>query len=90
MEGQVKWNEALLVFCRQLIRFRKDHPVFCRRGWFHGRPIHGSEVHDIGWFTMEGERMAEEDREQGYVKSLGVFLNGAAIPKTSAWKNRNH
>ncbi len=85
-DNEISWydweniDEALLVFCQQLIRFRKDHPVFRRRGWFHGRPIHGSEVHDISWFTMEGEQMAEEDWEQGYVKSLGVFLNGATIP----------
>ena len=85
-DSEISWydweniDEALLVFCQQLIRFRKDHPVFRRRGWFHGRPIHGSDVHDISWFTMEGEQMAEEDWEQGYVKSLGVFLNGATIP----------
>lgn len=85
-DNEIAWydweniDEALLVFCRQLIHFRKDHPVFRRRGWFHGRPIHGSEVHDISWFTMEGEQMAEVDWEQGHVKSLGIFLNGAIIP----------
>ncbi|MCF8050576.1 MAG: glycogen debranching protein GlgX [Desulfobacterales bacterium] len=85
-DNEISWydweniDETLLGFCQQLIRLRKDHPVFRRRGWFHGRPIHGSEVHDISWFTMEGEKMAEEDWEQGYVKSLGVFLNGATIP----------
>jgi pullulanase/glycogen debranching enzyme len=51
-----------------------------RRGWFQGRPIHGGEVKDIAWFTMEGDPMAEEDWGQGYAKSLGIFLNGAAIP----------
>ncbi|MDZ7700367.1 MAG: glycogen debranching protein GlgX [Deltaproteobacteria bacterium] len=85
-DNEISWydwenmDEALLGFCQQLIRYRKDHPVFRRRGWFHGRPIHGSEVHDIRWFTPEGEQMAEEDWGQGYAKSLGVFLNGATIP----------
>ncbi len=73
-------NEELLGFCQKLIQYRKDHPVFRRRGWFHGRPIHGSEVDDIRWFTMEGEQMAEEDWGQGVTESLGVFLNGATIP----------
>jgi len=73
-------DEALLAYCRTLIRFRHAHPVFRRRGWFHGRAIHGSEMGDIAWFTMEGERMAEDDWGQGFAKSLGVFLNGAAIP----------
>jgi glycogen operon protein len=77
------WKNAdanLLAFCQRLIRYRKDHPVFRRRRWFQGRPIHGSEVKDIAWFTLEGEQMAEEDWGQGYAKSLGVFLNGATIP----------
>jgi len=73
-------DEALLDFCKKLIQYRRDHPVFRRRGWFHGRSIHGSEVDDIRWFTMEGEQMAEEDWGLGFTKSLGVFLNGATIP----------
>ncbi|MCA1785687.1 MAG: glycogen debranching protein GlgX, partial [Desulfobacteraceae bacterium] len=73
-------DETLLDFCQKLIQYRKDHPVFRRRGWFHGRSIHGSEVYDIRWFTMEGDQMAEEDWGQGVTKSLGVFLNGTTIP----------
>jgi isoamylase len=48
------WSSAdttLLEFTRRLIQFRKQHPVFRRRGWFQGRPIHGAKVTDIGWFT---------------------------------------
>jgi glycogen operon protein len=80
------WQEIdydLLEFCRKLIRYRRDHPVFRRRGWFQGRAIHGSDVSDIAWFTMEGEKMAEEDWGKGYAKSLGVFLNGETIPNTN-------
>jgi glycogen operon protein len=73
-------DEAFLEFCRKLIQYRRDHPVFRRRGWFHGRSIHGSEVDDIRWFTLEGEQMDEQDWGQGFTKSLGVFLNGATIP----------
>nr|WP_320014257.1 glycogen debranching protein GlgX [uncultured Desulfobacter sp.] len=73
-------NDALLDFCKKLIQYRRDHPVFRRRGWFHGRSIHGSEVDDIRWFTMAGEQMDEEDWGLGFTKSLGVFLNGATIP----------
>jgi glycogen operon protein len=73
-------DKELHDFCRKLIQYRKDHPVFRRRGWFHGRSIHGSDVDDIRWFTMEGEQMAERNWGQGVTKSLGVFLNGATIP----------
>jgi isoamylase len=75
-----KADRDLLVFCQKLIRYRKDHPVFRRRRWFQGRPIHGSEIKDIAWFTLEGKQMAEEDWGKGYAKSLGVFLNGGDIP----------
>ncbi|MFO8085943.1 MAG: glycogen debranching protein GlgX [Desulfobacterales bacterium] len=85
-DNEISWyewqnvDEKLLGFCRRLIRYRKAHPVFRRRGWFQGRPIHGGETNDIAWFTMEGEQMVEENWEHGYAKSLGIFLNGATIP----------
>ena len=59
---------------------RHRHPVFCRRRWFQGRPIHGTNVSDIGWFTPGGIEMSEEDWQAGFAKSLGVFLNGRGIP----------
>jgi isoamylase len=54
--------------------------VFRRRRWFQGRPIRGTSVADIGWFTPSGTTMSEEDWQAGFAKSLGVFLNGDAIP----------
>lgn len=85
-DNEISWydwenaDKDLLAFCQELIRYCKDHPVFRRRHWFQGRPIHGSEVKDIAWFTLEGEQMSEKDWGLGYAKSLGVFLNGATIP----------
>ena len=76
------WARAdtdLLQFTRRLIGFRHRHPVFCRRRWFQGRLIHGSEVSDIGWFTPAGVEMSEDDWRAGFAKSLGVFLNGRGI-----------
>jgi isoamylase len=81
------WNSAdtiLLEFTRWLIHFRKQHPVFKRRGWFQGRPIHGTDVTDIGWFTPEGLEMAEEQWDEGFAKALGVFLNGEGINSLDA------
>lgn len=85
-DNDISWHdwehvdEELLDFCRRLIEFRQKHPVFHRRRWFQGREIHGTEIKDIAWFTLEGQQMAEEDWGEGYAKSLGVYLNGAAIP----------
>jgi isoamylase len=85
-DSEISWydwssqDEALLGFTRRLIAFRQRHPVFCRRRWFQGRQIHGTGLGDIGWFTPAGKEMSDEDWRAGFAKSLGVFLNGDAIP----------
>jgi glycogen operon protein len=75
------WDKAdasLLSFTSDLLRLRSKHPVFHRRRWFQGRPIHGNDVSDIGWFTPSGGEMSDQDWQAGFAKSLGVFLNGNA------------
>jgi isoamylase len=85
-DNEISWfdwehaDQGLLQYTRRLIRLRHRHPVFCRRRWFHGRPIRGGDVSDIGWFTPGGALMSEDDWRAGFAKSLGVFLNGRAIP----------
>ena len=66
-------------FTRRLVAFRNRHPVFRRRRWFQGRRIHGVGVEDIGWFTSDGNEMTPEQWDTGYVKTLGIYLNGNAI-----------
>ncbi|MFO8064690.1 MAG: glycogen debranching enzyme, partial [Spirochaetia bacterium] len=85
-DNEISWynwasaDPRLLQFTRRLIAFRQEHPVFHRRRFFQGRAIHGAQVEDVEWFTFEGGEMAEENWGEGYAKSLGVFLNGEAIP----------
>jgi isoamylase len=69
-----------LDFTKEIIEFRKQHPVFFRRKWFQGKSIRGSDVHDLAWFRPDGEQMSDEDWGAGFAKSLGVFLNGDEIP----------
>jgi len=72
-------DDSLLDFTRRLIRLRKQHRVFRRHPWFRGRAAHGA-VSDIAWFTPAGEELTEADWHTGFAKTLGVFLNGEAIP----------
>jgi glycogen operon protein len=77
----VNWDDVdgqLLEISRWLIALRRDHPVFRRRRWFQGRPIRGTV--DIGWFKPSGKAMTDKDWVAGHERSLGVFLNGKAIP----------
>jgi glycogen operon protein len=84
-DNEISWidwenaDKALFDFTCRLTHFRKQHPVFHQRHWFYGQPIQKSEVSDIGWFTPDGEEMADEHWEEGYAKTLGVFINGGAI-----------
>jgi isoamylase len=79
----INWQDAdkdLISFTKKLTHFQHAHPVFCRRRWFKGRPIKGSGVEDIAWFLPDGNSMSEENWSHDFAKSLGVFLNGKALP----------
>ncbi len=73
-------DDGLRAFVARVIQFRKEHPVFQRRRWFHGRQVRGTGVSDIGWFKPDGELMSDADWGAGYARTVGVFLNGKAIP----------
>ncbi|MGK7922269.1 MAG: glycogen debranching protein GlgX [Trichodesmium sp.] len=75
-------NSALLDFTKQLIYFRRQHPIFHRRKWFQGRAIHGSRVNDIGWYNPDGGEMTEEQWNIDFAKAIGIFLNGEEITTT--------
>jgi glycogen operon protein len=85
-DNEISWldwegaDRGLLELTAELIHLRRDHPVFHRRRWFLGAPIRGSEARDIGWMRPDGGEMKEEDWQNPHTRSLGVFLNGKAIP----------
>ncbi|MYT73949.1 MULTISPECIES: glycogen debranching protein GlgX [unclassified Streptomyces] len=73
--------DSFLAFTRAMVRLRREHPVFRRRRFFHGRPVEGThdDLSDIAWFTPEGEEMTQEDWGAAQARALSVFLNGNAI-----------
>jgi glycogen operon protein len=77
-------DRELLEWTRALITLRRDHPVFRRRRFFQGRPLRqgpaADRLPDIAWFRPDGQEMTDADWNVGYAKTLGVFLNGLAIP----------
>ncbi len=84
-DNNVSWYDwanadtGLLAFVQQLIALRAKHPIFRRRRWFDGRPIHGADVHDLGWYRPDGSAMEDDDWEVGYARALALYLNGDAI-----------
>jgi glycogen operon protein len=76
------WEKAdyeFLRYTKKVIKLVKEHPAFCRRGWFQGQPIRGIGVEDIAWFLPSGEEMSEEHWKNDFAKSLGIFLNGRGL-----------
>ena len=78
------WNlsaeqRALLDFTREVLHLRKTQPVFRRRHFFHGRPIHGAEIKDLYWLKPDGTEMTDADWNAGHARCLGIGLPGDQI-----------
>ncbi|MBV9644492.1 MAG: glycogen debranching protein GlgX [Verrucomicrobia bacterium] len=85
--GWLNWDlspeqRELFEFVRSLIRLRKENPVFRRREFFQGRPIHGLDVKDLYWLTPGGKEMVDSDWEAGHARCLGMGLMGEQIDET--------
>jgi len=78
------WNltdrrKALLRFTTRLVELRKKHPNLRRRKFFQDRVIRGSVVKDIVWLRPDGEEMTDEEWNSGWVRCIGMMLNGQTI-----------
>jgi isoamylase len=77
-------RRAFLAFVRRVISLRAAEPVFRRRTFFHGRPIHGG-VKDLYWIDADGREMTAEEWSTGWVDSLGMLLVGDEIAETDEY-----
>jgi isoamylase len=78
------WNlnerrESLLRFTAKLIALRRKHPNLRRRKFYQDRVIRGSELKDILWLRPDGAEMTDEEWNAGWVRCIGMLLNGATI-----------
>ncbi|MFZ4638923.1 MAG: glycogen debranching protein GlgX [Nodosilinea sp.] len=81
-------GRQLLEFTRSLIKLRLYHPNLSRRHWFQGREIHGSGIHDIGWYNPTGQEITLEQWQDGTAKAISIFLNGEEVIGPGAQGNR--
>jgi glycogen operon protein len=82
------WNlcaeqRTLLHFTREVMRLRKTEPVFRRRHFFQGRPIHGSENKDLYWLKADGTEMTDSDWNGSRLQCICMILPGDQITETS-------
>jgi glycogen operon protein len=69
----------LLDFVSAVAHLRETQPVFRRKHFFQGRPIHGASIKDIYWFKPDGEEMTDADWQRSHAQSLGMCLVGEQI-----------
>jgi isoamylase len=92
------WNlnnaqRALFEFTRQLIELRKTHPNLHRRKFFQDRRIDpeapdrevdgGSEA-DLMWLRPDGSEMTQDEWHAGWVRCIGLVLNGQTLDDVNA------
>jgi isoamylase len=77
-EGIDEAGEALIAFTRKLIQLRRDHIVFHRSRFYHGREIPGTTIKDVVWLKPDGSEMREADWRAGDARSLALLLSGEA------------
>jgi glycogen operon protein len=87
------WNldearHTLLDFTRRLVELRREHPNLHRRKFFQDRPIdpgteerpvNGHTEKDITWLRPDGAEMTPEEWNQGWVRCIGLQLNGRTL-----------
>jgi len=68
---------AFLAFCKEVIAFRKAHPIFRRRSFLTGQA--GTNIcKDVSWWHPQGREMSPRDWHDGKLRSLGMLLCGSA------------
>ena len=72
-------REKLLAFCREVVAFRRRHPVFRRPRFLRGERVAGSELPDIAWFRPDGREMVASDWQNPHRAALALLLAGDAL-----------
>src|SRR5439155_1112969 len=72
-------RQSLLRFTKRLIQLRSRHPNLRRRKFYQDRSIRRSDVKDIIWLRPDGQEMTDEEWTAGWVRCLGVMLNGETL-----------
>jgi isoamylase len=80
-DNEITWfdwdgaDTALLAFTKNLIAFRRAHPVFRRR-----RFLVGAEASELQWFTPAGTPMDSADWADPNARAIAIYLDGRDDP----------
>ena len=71
-------DRALLDFVTDVLRLRREHPVFRRRSFFQQGPL-PEGARNVLWFGPDGLEMSDYEWRQGFARCLGMYLGGDAM-----------
>ena len=63
----------------QLLRLRKEHPVFRQKAFFSGRALGSDGVKDICWFGPDGLELTDVEWFDPSVQTIAMYLDGRGI-----------
>jgi glycogen operon protein len=89
-DNEVSWQDwywddnrwRLLNFTKQMIRLRREHPLFRRRDFFKGMGVGDQGRKDVAWLKPDGQEMTPDEWKKDFARSLGMWLNGEQLPET--------
>ena len=70
-------QEDFLVFVKNLLQFRNNHPIFRRRSFLNGR-MDASGCKDVSWWHPRGHEMKDDNWQNPAQKAIGMLLCGSA------------
>ncbi|MGB0127653.1 MAG: glycogen debranching protein GlgX [Rhodocyclaceae bacterium] len=79
-------DRGLLEFVSQMVRLRRDHPVF-RRSSFFRQDRRDESGRNVLWFGPDGLEMSDAEWHQGFARCVGMYLAGDIIGETDAQGN---
>lgn len=78
--SEARRNDPLLAFTRALIALRRELPVLRINEWPNGQPDE-DERRDVGWYSVWGLPMTEEEWTNPAVRCVGMLHDGKFAPE---------
>ncbi|MCU1588266.1 MAG: hypothetical protein JWN31_1759, partial [Frankiales bacterium] len=63
----------------QLLRLRREHPVFRQKAFFSGRALGDDGVKDIAWFGAHGRELTDDEWFDPAQQTIGMYVDGRGI-----------
>ena len=80
--SEVRRSDPLIGFTQSLIALRRELPVLRLNQWPDGQPD-ADERRDVGWYSVWGLPMTEEEWTNPAVRCVGMLLDGRFVPAGS-------